>query len=296
MAPPSDLPEAARRRLAEGSFSSGLSVADFAACLSMGLEPLGLVQGFCAMQWSAYGGGLLGGVMAQPTVASGGYSEVYQCPHGFVTGEHRAWGQNYEQTWVESAWATGFASALSRMVEEATALGAHGVVGVVDTETPLAEAGVAEFHLRGTAVRVEGAPTHKGEPWTTFLAGQRLAKVFEAGYAPLSAVATVSSVRVWANCVTEYALEGTGGVFGGAGQVAEVDQVVRAHGAARDLARARVRTQLHGDALHGADLLATTREHGPGDLEIQVRLKGNRVRRVAPFSPLPVPQLTVALS
>ena len=52
MAPPSDLPEAARRRLAEGSFSSGLSVADFAACLSMGLEPLGLVQGFCAVEHS----------------------------------------------------------------------------------------------------------------------------------------------------------------------------------------------------------------------------------------------------
>lgn len=296
MARASDLPEAAERRLAGGPFSSGLSVADFSACLSMGLEPLGLVQGFCAMQWGAYGGGILAGAMNQPTVAAGGYAEVYQCPHGFVSGEHRAWGQNYEQTWVESAWATGFSSALARMVEEATALGAHGVVGVVDSETPLVEAGIAEFHLRGTAVRVEGAPAATGEPWTTFLAGQRLAKVFEAGYAPLGAVATVSSVRVWANCVTEYALEGTGGVFGGGGTIGEVDQVVRAHGVARELARARVRAQLHGDALHGAHLLATSREHGPGDLEIQVRLAGNRVRRVAPFSPLPVPQLTVALS
>ena len=296
MAPSNDLPEAAGRRLAEGSFSSGLSVPDFAACLSMGLEPLGLVQGFCAMQWGAYGGGILAGAMGQPTVATGGYNEVYQCPHGFVSGEHRAWGQNYEQTWVESAWAKGFSSALTRMVEEATALGAHGVVGVLDTETPLAEAGVAEFHLRGTAVRVEGAPAAKGEPWTTFLAGQRLAKVFEAGYAPLGAVATVSSVRVWANCVTEYALEGTGGVFAGGGSVAEVDQVVRAHGVARELARTRVRAQLHGDALHGAELSVVSREHGPGDLEVQVLVKGNRVRRVAPFSPLPVPTLTVALS
>ncbi|HQU26689.1 MAG TPA: hypothetical protein PLS29_06615 [Acidimicrobiales bacterium] len=296
MAPSSDLPEAASRRLAEGSFSSGLSVADFAACLSMGLEPLGLVQGFCAMQWGTYGGGILAGAMAPPAVAAGGYAEVYQCPHGFVSGEHRAWGQNYEQTWIEAAWRTGFSSALSRMVEEATTLDAHGVVGVVDTETPLVEAGIAEFHLRGTAVRVEGAPAPTGSPWTTFLAGQRLAKVFEAGYAPLGAVASTSSVRVWANCVTEYALEGTGGVWSGGGQVAEVDQVVRAHGVARELARSRVRSDLHGDALHGADLYVLTREHGPGDLEIQVRLKGNRVRRVAPFSPLPVPQLTVALS
>ena len=294
---PSDLPEAAARRLAEGSFSSGLSVPDFAACLSMGLEPLGLVQGFCAMQWGLAGAGtLLAGAMAQPRVGAGGYSEMYQCPHGFVTGEHRAWGQNYEQTWVEAAWATGFSSALARMVEEATALGAHGIVGVVDTETPLAEAGVAEFHLRGTAVRVEGAPAPSGEPWTTFLAGQRLAKVFEAGYAPVGVASSVSSVRVWANCVTEYALEGTGGVWSGNAQVAEVDQVVRAHGVARELARSRVRAGLKGDALHGATLDTFSREHGAGDIEIQARLTGNRVRRVAPFTPLPVPRLAVTLS
>ncbi len=47
---PSDLPEAAQRRFSQGSFSSGLSVSDFGACLDMGLEPVGLVQGFCAMQ------------------------------------------------------------------------------------------------------------------------------------------------------------------------------------------------------------------------------------------------------
>ena len=33
--------------------------------------------------------------------------------------EHRIWGQNYQQPWVESAWAQGFGSAYSRMVEEA---------------------------------------------------------------------------------------------------------------------------------------------------------------------------------
>ena len=59
MSGPSDLPEAAERRLHEGAFSSGLSVNDFAACLEMGLEPVGLVQGFCAMQSSNFGGGLM---------------------------------------------------------------------------------------------------------------------------------------------------------------------------------------------------------------------------------------------
>ena len=54
---PADLPEAAARRFAEGAFTSGLTVPDFAACLQMGLEPVGFVQGFCVMQWQWYGMG-----------------------------------------------------------------------------------------------------------------------------------------------------------------------------------------------------------------------------------------------
>jgi len=65
--------------------------------------------------------------------SQGGYVQNYQCPHGMIAGEHRMWGQNYQQTWVESAWNEGFTSSYSRMLEEATELGAHGVVGVVDT-------------------------------------------------------------------------------------------------------------------------------------------------------------------
>ena len=55
--PRGDLPEAAMRRLEATSFSSGLSVPDFAACLDIGLQPVALVQGFCVMQWGWYGPG-----------------------------------------------------------------------------------------------------------------------------------------------------------------------------------------------------------------------------------------------
>ena len=109
---------------------------DFAACLQMGLEPVGFVQGFCVMQWRWYGHGVprYRDVCGRPSTAGArGYSETWQCPHGFVSAEHRAWGQNYEQTWVEDAWTEGFTTAYARMVEEAAAVGAHGVVGVVDT-------------------------------------------------------------------------------------------------------------------------------------------------------------------
>jgi len=116
-----DLPEAAVRRLQSDAFSSGLTVPDFAACLDLGLEPVALVQGFCVMQWGWYGpgSGYMRG-MSPYAVASGGgggYSETYRCPHGFVSAEHRTWGQNLEQPWVEAAWTQGYSSAYARMID-----------------------------------------------------------------------------------------------------------------------------------------------------------------------------------
>ena len=127
------------------AFSSGLTVPDFAACLEMGLRPVGLVQGFCVMQWGWYGPV---GVHARHVALrrrrsrpAGSYSETYRCPHGFVSNEHRTWGQNFEQPWVEAAWAQGYGSAYTRMLEEAGTLGAHGVIGVVDRVSNVADTG-----------------------------------------------------------------------------------------------------------------------------------------------------------
>ena len=298
---PPDLPEAAERRLASGAFSSGLSVSDFGACLEMGLEPVGLVQGFCAMHQGNYAMGAgLSRSLSPYGGAGGGYVQNYQCPHGFISNEHRAWGQNYEQTWVQDAWSHGFTSAYQRMLEEATTLGAHGVVGVIDTETPLGDVGVTEFHVRGTAVKVLDTPAPTSSPWNTYLAGQRLAKVFEAGYAPVSIVASVSSVRVWAYCVTEYLMEGFAGSMWtnapNASSAVEIDQIVTAQTWSRQRVRSAARAQLHGDALHGADLRLVEREFEKGDLEIQAVLRGNRIRRFKEFDALPVPQPTVRLS
>jgi uncharacterized protein YbjQ (UPF0145 family) len=299
MTDPSDaLPEAAKRRLTEGAFTSGLSVADFAACLSMGLQPVGLVQGFCAMQSSSYANSVYLSRGLSPFVgAPSGYVENYQCPHGMVSGEHRMWGQNYQQTWVEDAWHLGFTNAYSRMLEEAETLGADGVIGVIDTEQPLTEAGIIEFHIRGTAVKVQGESSTASSPWTTYLAGQRLAKVFEAGYAPVSVVAAVSSVRVWAYCMTEY-LMGTGGLSMWSTQTSpvEIDQIVNARTAAREMVRANARTQLRGDALHGVELQLREREFEKGDLEVNSVLRGNRLRRFKDFARLPVPRPMVRLS
>ena len=297
----SDLPEAALRRLGSSAFSSGLSVPDFAACLDLGLEPVALVQGFCVMRWGWYGAGSGFGRGLSPYVGVGGaqapgaYSEVYRCPHGYVSAEHRMWGQNLEQTWVEEAWSGGYTSAYSRMLEEAQTHHAHGIVGVVDRVSNLADTGTTEFHFLGTAVTVQGGPPpSSGVPWSTYLAGQRLIKSIEAGFMPVAVVASLASVRVWAYCMTEYLMEGSSSAWGAA-RPQLVEQVSRAHMAVRQLARKQVRQQLSGDQLHGARIDVVTRELSQGDEVIDCTLRGNRVRRFKDFDEVPLPTPTVRL-
>lgn len=297
------LPEAAERRLASGSFSSSLTPAELAACLDLGLEPVGLVQGFCVMSWgalaqtSSFLAGGLGGAPYRPGPGgSGDYSEVYRCPHGFVSNDHRTWGQNFEQSWVEGAWAQGFGSAYQRLSDEAAAAGAHGVIGIVDSSRHLADMHITEFHILGTAVVVDGgSPPPGGRPWTTYLAGPRLAKLIEAGLMPVSVAASMASIRIWAYCMTEYLMEGRNFTWGGYG-AQEVDQVSRAHTSARQLVRARVRAQIGDDALHGARLTFAGHELGEGDSVVECTLRGTRVRRWKDFDPMAAPIPTVHLS
>ncbi len=294
----SDLPEAALRRLGSSSFSSGLSVPDFAACLELGLEPVALVQGFCVMRWGWYGSSSGFGRSFTPYVGGaqtpGAYSEVYRCPHGYVSAEHRTWGQNLEQPWVEEAWSGGYTTAYARMLEEAQTHGAHGIVGVVDRVTNVADRGTTEFHFLGTAVMVEGGPPPaSGVPWSTFLAGQRLIKSIEAGFMPVAVVAALASVRVWAYCMTEYLMEGS--TMWGAARPQLVEQVSKAHMAVRQLARKHVRQQLSGDQLHGASMEVVNRELSQGDEVIDCTLRGNRVRRFKDYDEVPLPIPTVRL-
>ena len=56
----------------------------------------------------------------------------------------------------------GLGSAYARMLEEAATHGAHGVIGVVDRVSNVADTGTTEFHFLGTAVIVEGGPPPAG--------------------------------------------------------------------------------------------------------------------------------------
>ncbi|MGH8994749.1 MAG: hypothetical protein ACRDYB_01700 [Acidimicrobiales bacterium] len=302
MSGPADLPEAAPRRLESGSFSSGLTVPDFAACLQMGLRPVGLVQGFCAMQW---GWSSMGYGLGTPYLPAGAYSQTYRCPHGYVGSiEHRTYGQNFEQSWVEDAWLQGFGSAFDRLIEEAQEVGAHGIIGFTDSTRALTDSSVVEFHLLGTAVVVEdGPPPPGGRPWSTYLAGQRLAKLLEAGFMPISVVAAVASLRVWANCVTAWLMSGGVGTLqtraywgGDSASTAAIDQISDAHEAVQALAREHARRQIGGDSIHGISIGTTEREAGEGDQVLECILRGTRVRRFKDFDPMPPARPTVRLT
>jgi uncharacterized protein YbjQ (UPF0145 family) len=288
------VPEEADRRLRSPAFSSGLSVPDFAACLHMGMRPVGLVQGFCVMRWSWYASSsaLYGTSRYQ---GMGNVLSSYACPHGYMSSDHRSWGQNFEQPQMTAAWRQGYMSAYQRMLEEAAEVGAHGVVGVVDTTSQLIDASIQEFHLLGTAVVVDGAPTPQ-TPWTTYLAGQRLAKLIEAGFMPVNVVAANVSVRVWEVCVTETLLRGTTDMYGMVRQGDEVVQLSEAQMQARRVARDHIRQVLGHDALHGARMQVGERELGEGDREVSCTLRGTRVHQFKDAASLAAPVPTVRLS
>lgn len=289
--PQGDLPEAAGRRSRYSAYTSGLTVPELAACEHMGMRPVALVQGFCVMGWN----------FSFSSVGAGQYYRYgyggqtitdYRCPHPYVTdAEHHQYGWNTECTDIESAWADGYNRAYQRLIEEAREFGAHGVIGITDATQPLLGSGVREFHLYGTAVVFENAPTPR-EIWSTYLAGSRLGKLFEAGLLPVSIIAANASVSIYPVCVTESLERGSWDNYISPG--AEIKQLSDAHTSARQLARDHLKSRLGNDELHGAELIV--HEYRSFGLEvISAELRGTRVRRVRDVEPLPKPVPTVRM-
>jgi uncharacterized protein YbjQ (UPF0145 family) len=283
-----DLPEAAGRRARYSAYTSGLSVQELAACEHMGMRPVGLVQGFCVMSWNfSYSSMATGYGYGSQTVST------YNCPHPFVTdAEHRQFGWNQECTDMEAAWGDGYNRAYQRLIEEAQEFGAHGVIGITDaTKSLLGGSGVREFHLYGTAVVFENSAAPK-QIWSTYLAGQRLGKLFEAGLLPVSIIAAIASISIYPVCVTEILERGSWDNYVSPGS--EITQLSDAHTSARQLARDHVKGRLGNDELHGADL--TVHEYRSFGVEvISAELRGTRVRRFRDVEPLPTPVPTVRM-
>jgi uncharacterized protein YbjQ (UPF0145 family) len=123
------LPVTATRRIAEaresgGTWSSDLSVAELAAVRAVGFDPVGLVMG-TSIYRIAYqvARGLGGGWRPSGPV------DNFPCLHGYYH-EGMANGWNWENSNYAAAMSAARELAMERMVQEAEALGAHGVVGL----------------------------------------------------------------------------------------------------------------------------------------------------------------------
>jgi uncharacterized protein YbjQ (UPF0145 family) len=162
-----------RRFQADGVRTSLLDVPGAAGLASVGLEPVGEVMGCMVQQlgWSGFGGCGWTGYGPQPTTLTSGRRSRWAGYAPYVDALYR-----------------GYDTAQSRMLEEAVALGADGVVGVRVTAEHLG-AGNREFVSLGTAVRARGPRRPASAPRRPFFTdrgGSDVAKLLQAGWVPVS--------------------------------------------------------------------------------------------------------------
>jgi len=179
------LPPAAAARMqrfqADGVRTSLLDVPAAASVTGVGLPPVGEVMG-CMVQhigWQGFGG-------------CGYYGPSAGWGLGTVTSGSGARNAGY-RPYVDALY-RGYDTAIARMVTEAQAMGADGVVGVRLSVEHLGQ-GNREFVALGTAVRGQVA-VHPPSPFVTDLPGADVAKLLHAGWVPASiAIGIAVAVR-----------------------------------------------------------------------------------------------------
>ncbi len=176
------LPPAAQARIGQarqaGTWTSSLSVDEFAGLRSIGFEPVGQVMGStvhnlgwwyrasidCGYRRSMFGG-------------SGAYT--------ITSGMQGAWG-GYG-AYIDTLYRARH-TAMSRMAAECAALGGDGVVAVRLTIVPFqGAANHLEFQAVGTAVRAAGN-TRPGRVFLSHLSGQEFTKLIDSGWVPVDMV------------------------------------------------------------------------------------------------------------
>lgn len=156
-----------------------------AAAQSAGLAPVGEVFGCVVMNlgWSGIGCGWYGSTTSGRLTSS---APLFMPQPSPVLTSGRG-GRNSGMTPYVKAVEAGWSGALRRLLAEAAALGAHGVVGVRLERTHLVNH-VWEFTALGTAVRstdpiLAPRPT-AGEVWSTDLSAEDTASAILSGFLP----------------------------------------------------------------------------------------------------------------
>ena len=263
-----DLPVHARERLKlmrgdathRGLFTSDLSVNEFLLVREAGFDPVGLVVG----------------------------SSIYHIGFQFA-----GWKQNQEVNVLTQAMYHARDLAMTRMEEEANALGADGIVGVrlEVTRHEWGEA-LAEFVAIGTAIRSRGGQSYRnarGMPFTSDLSGQDFWTLLQTGYRPVG--------MVMGNCVYHVAHQGIGQMMRQAGQNVEMANYTQALYDSRELAMERMQAEAVSLGAHGiVGAQIHERSHGWGSHIIEFFAIGTAVVTVTPDHQVPPPSLTLLLN
>ena len=259
-----DLPAHARQRLQEMRqrhfFTSDLSVSEFLLVKETGFNPVGLVMG----------------------------SSIYHI--GF---QMASWGKNMEMEKLTQALYHSRELAMTRMEEEADALGADGIVGVrLTVKLHAWGSDVIEFVAIGTAVKSAGGFSWKapnGKPFTSDLSGQDFWTLMRAGYRPLG--------FVMGNCVYHIAHQGLIAWLTTTGQNMELPNYTQALYDARELAMERM--QAEAEALGAEGIVGVVVEeasHSWGSHVLEFSAVGTAVAPISDNHQIPAPQLVLSVN
>ena len=243
-----------------GLFTSDLSVNEFLLVKSAGFEPMGLVVG----------------------------SSIYHLGYQFV-----GLRQNQELTVLSQAMYHARELAMTRMEQEANALGADGIVGV-RLEIGFHQWGqnLAEFLAVGTAVRSRDGQSHRnvrGMPFTSDLSGQDFYTLIQSGYMPVG--------MVMGSCVYHVAYQSIGQWFKSVGNNVEMANYTQALYDARELAMSRM--QVEAMSLRAEGVVGTQvheKNHGWGSHVIEYFSIGTAVVQTRADHTINPPQLTLSLN
>jgi len=306
----SAIPEAALSRLRSsagpgGSWTSDLSVAELSAVRRVGFRPVGMVVGMSVYQvalqginpsyfglpatgWGSLGSQGMGGGWSPSGFR--GYFKGYPCTHA-IYGLGHGYGVNYEDLYYESALTDTFRLAQERLLTEAAALGAHGVVGVRHTLSDLqvsSSVPIIELKMVGTAIKRPTAAA-LDQPFTSHLSGQQFAKLLEMGWVPAALVFGVGAVRSQGGCVGMTSAS----TWSGAEFVQRSEAVQEAQHIAVNAVEDTARN--FGDQVIGVEVALRLRESGESAMS-SMHAIGTAVRRFRDKDEVPIPDVLLRLS
>ena len=265
----SDLPPQALERLASMKgqngkapfFTSDLSVNEFLLVKEAGFDPVGMVVG----------------------------SSIYHIGY-----QQSSWNKNQEMTVLTQAMYHARELAMTRMEEEAQALGASGIIGVRLVIKVLEWAdSLAEFVAIGTAV-VPRDPainykTAENKPFTSDLSGQDFWTLLRSGYRPLG--------LVMGNCVYHIAHQSFGQMLRSVGQNVEMTNFTQALYDSRELAMERMQEEalaLKAEGIVGVNISEGSFGWSPHVIEFSAL--GTAVVAMRADHVIPTPQLVLTVN